>query len=141
MSNEPIEEPWNAPEAIDWLATFDPWLQTLRLIHGTLQLEVREKPQEIRAAASMVVMFCRENLWPRSGTHEEILGLAARQLSTLKQLYENKARQAPKLQSNRQFRNLLKSLDQEIRILESRMSDPKPVMPNEPPCTWGDFWM
>ncbi|MFK7769965.1 MAG: hypothetical protein AB8B55_22345 [Mariniblastus sp.] len=139
--NTQVEKPWDAPAAIDWLATFDPWLQTLRLVHGTLQMEVREKPNEIRAAAAMVILFCRENLWPtRVDNKEEILSLAARQLSTLKQLYEGKARIKPELLSNRQYRDLLRSLDEEIRIIESRMTDPKPVMPNEPPCTWGDFW-
>ena len=141
-SNEKVTAPWDAPEAAEWLSGFDPWKKTIRLIHGSLQLEARTHPQEIRAAAAMVVLFCRENLWPlaENEIHEPIMELAARQLSTIKQLYETKSRLEPSLQSNKNYRNLLRSIDQEIRILEARLSDPKPKMPNEPPCTWGSFW-
>ncbi len=134
--------PWNDKHAMDWLATFEPWLQALRLIHGTLQLETKKYPQEIRAAVAMVVLFCRENLWPTRDENEieKILQLAVRQLSTIKQLYETKARINPDLMSNKNYRNLLVSIDQEVRILEARMSDPKPNLPNEPPITWGKFW-
>ena len=141
-NNLSAKAPWESPDATAWLEGFDPWRQTVRLIHGSLQLEARTHPQEIRAAASMVVLFCRENLWPlnENDIHDPILEMAARQLSTVKQLYETKARLTPELQSNKNYRNLLRSIDQEIRILEARLSDPKPKMPNEPPCTWGEFW-
>lgn len=112
-----------------------------RLIEGTLRLEPKEHAHEVRAAASMVIMFCREGMWPTDdGSFEKVLELAARQLSQVKQLYETKGRIRPQLQSSRSFRQLLKSLDEEIRILEARLTDPKPKMPNVPPCTWGDFW-
>lgn len=134
--------PWDSPEAAAWLGGFEAWRQTIRLIHGSLQLEARTHPQEIRAAAAMVVLFCRENLWPQNENeiHDPILEMAARQLSTVKQLYETKSRLKPELQSNKNYRNLLTSIDQEIRILEARLSNPKPKMPNQPPCTWGQFW-
>jgi len=134
--------PWESEQAATWLNAFQPWQQTLRLIHGTLKLEANKNPQEIRAAAAMVILFCRENLWPTNieDEREKILELAARQLSSIKQLYENKARTDSSLLSNKKFRNLLVSIDQEIRLLEARMSDPKPTMPNQPPCTWGEFW-
>ena len=134
--------PWDDEQARNWLATFEPWLTALRLVQGTLQLETQQHPQEIRAAVSLVVLCCRENLWPTSNETEmaRILELAVRQLSTIKQLYETKARVDPQILTNKNYRNLLVSIDQEIRILESRMSDPKPKMPNEPPITWGKFW-
>ncbi|MFT5300687.1 MAG: 3-methyladenine DNA glycosylase AlkD [Mariniblastus sp.] len=141
MSNQ-LKSPWDNELGAAWLARFAPWQQTLRLIHGTLQLEARKNPQEIRAAASMVIVFCRENLW--SGDDDErdrIVELAARQLTNVKQLYETKARDNPKVMTNPNFKNLLKSIDQEVRILEARLADPKPKMPDEPPCTWGDFWV
>ena len=136
------QAPWDDEQASDWLATFDPWLQSLRLIHGTLQLETKQHPQEIRAAVSMVVLFCRENLWPTRNSEEieKILELAVRQLSMIKQLYETKARMDPQIMKNKNYRNLLTSIDQEARILEARITDPKPNMPNEPPITWGKFW-
>lgn len=137
-----VKAPWNAPTATKWLESFDAWKQMLRLVNGTLRLEVRDHPQEIRAATSMVVLFCRENLWPIQGKEslEPILELAARQLSSLKQLYETKSRTNSDLLSNSKYRDLLSSIDQEIRILEARMTTPKPKMPNKPPVTWGDYW-
>jgi len=142
LQKETTPAPWDSPQAADWLRGFDPWKQTLRLVHGSLQLEARTHPQEIRAATSLVLLFCRENLWPVEEKEllEPILEMAARQLSTIKQLYETKARLNPQLQSNKNYRNLLNSIDQEIRILEARLSDPKPKMPNQAPCTWGNFW-
>ncbi len=142
QDDETTPAPWDAPDAADWLNNFQPWREMLRLVQGTLQLETRSHPQEIRAATSLVLLFCRENLWPLTGDseYEPILETAARQLSHIKQLYETKSRTNPELASNQNYRNLLLSIDQEIRILESRMSDPKPKMPNVPPCTWGNFW-
>jgi hypothetical protein len=137
-----IPAPWDTSQGSDWLASLDPWLQTTRLIHGTLKMDTTDHYHEIRAAASMVIMFCRENLWPikDDSTREEILELASRQLSNIKQLYEYKARSNPKLKTNPSYRSLLTSLDEEIRIIEARMSDDKPMMPGTPPTTWGDFW-
>lgn len=142
QDDESTLAPWDAPEAAAWLNSFQPWREMLRLTQGTLQLETRDHPQEIRAATGLVLLFCRENLWPLMGDadHEPILEMAARQLSNIKQLYETKSRTNPNLLSNQNYRNLLTSIDEEIRILEARMSDLKPKMPNKPPCTWGDFW-
>ena len=143
--NKTLEDlaPWQNENATDFLARFAPWGHAIRLIHGTLQLDARRNPHETRAAAALVIMFCREGLWPVKDNEylESVLELAVRQLSTIKQLYELKARSEPELLNNRQFRKLLTSIDEEIRILEARLSDPKPSMPNEPPCTWGEFWV
>lgn len=140
--NDKQRAPWNDEQAKDWLGRFEPWLQAIRLIHGTLQLETKKHPQEIRAAVALVVLCCRENLWPTRDENEieKILELAVRQLSTIKQLYETKARINPEVINKKNYRDLLISIDQEIRILEARMSDPKPSMPNEPPVSWGKFW-
>jgi len=140
--SDQIPAPWNTPEGTNWVASFDPWLQTIRLIHGTLKLETNDHYHEIRAATAMVIMFCRENLWPikDDSTLDQILELASRQLSNIKQLYEHKARSDAALKTNPSYRNLLTSLDEEIRLIEARMSDDNPMMPNSPPTTWGDFW-
>jgi hypothetical protein len=61
-------------------------------------------------------------------------------LVQIKQLFELNANSKPEMQSNKTYRNLLVSLDEEIRILEARMTNPKPTLPEQPPCTWGDFW-
>ena len=146
MRNQKADEvvaPWETEDGQRWLEELRPWGQAMRLIHGTLQLETKKHPQEIRAAASLVLMFCRENLWPTRDEHhiDRVLELAARQLTSIKQLYENKARSNPEMMTNRNYRTLLVSIDQEVRILEARMSDPKPPMPNEAPASWGDVWV
>jgi len=141
-NSEKIPAPWNGQQGSDWLASFDPWLETLRLVHGTLQLDTASHYHEIRAAAAMVIMFCRENLWPTKddSTIEQVLELASRQLSNIKQLYEYKARTNPALKTNPSFRDLLTSIDEEVRLIEARMSDDAPTMQNTPPKTWGEFW-
>lgn len=139
-----IQAPWDTEQGADWLASFAPWMQTIRLVHGTLKLETADHIHEIRAAASMVVMFCRKNLWPvkeEGDSLDQILELAARQLSNIKQLYEYKSRSRPELKTDRRYRDLLTSLDEEIRLLEARMSDDESTLPNAPPKTWGDFWV
>jgi len=137
-----IPAPWDTPQGRDWLASFDPWSQTVRLIHGTLKLDTTDHYHEIRAATAMVIMFCRENLWPikDDSTRDEVLELASRQLSNIKQLYEYKARSNPELKTNPSYRNLLTSLDEEVRIIEARLSEDNPMMPGTPPVTWGEFW-
>ncbi len=137
------QPPWDNERAAKFLGEFLPYRSMLKSIHGTLRLEAQKHPHEVRAAAALVILLCRENLWPTQlGTEErdQIVHLAARQTARLKQLYEQRAKTKPELQSDPTYRRLLTSLDQEARILESRLSDPKPSMPKEPPCTWGEFW-
>ena len=146
MQNEKpstVSAPWATSDGQRWLEGASPWGHVMRLIHGTLQLETKKHPQEIRAAASMVVMLCRDNLWPSLDENQidRVLDLAARQLTSIKQLYEIKARSNPEMMTNRNYRNLLVSIVQEVRILEARMSDPRPPMPNEAPVSWGDIWV
>ena len=101
--------PWAASDGRRWLEGASPWAHAMRLIHGTLQLETKKHPQEIRAAAAMVVMFCRDGLWPTRDENQidRVLELAARQLTSIKQLYEIKARSNPEMMTNRNYRNLL----------------------------------
>jgi hypothetical protein len=113
------------------------------MIRATLEMDANKNPHEIRAAAALVILLCRENLWPaRDGIEEldRIANLATQQLTKIKQLFEQRCRMEPELLANPAYRSMLDSLDQEIRILESRISDPKPMMPKEPPNSWGDFW-
>ena len=135
--------PWDAENAAKFLASFEPYRNVLRQVEGTLRLDAQKFPHEIRAAAALVIILCRENLWPtKKGIEklDQIVNLAAHQLTRIKQLFEQRGKIKLELLANPMYRNLLSSLDQEIRILEARLSDPKPPMPKEPPCTWGDFW-
>ncbi len=139
-----IIPPWENDVAQEFLASFVPYRNMLKTIERTLNLDPKRHPHEIRAAACMVILLCREKLWPTRGGLEkldEIANLAAARLTRIKQLFEQRGKVNPDLLSDPRFRQLLRSLDQEIRILESRISDPKPQMSEEPPCTWGKFWV
>ena len=118
------------------------------MIEGTLRLEVTQYPHQIRAAATMVILLCRPGLWPTVGTDEEmvldeldrICNLAHRKLSAIRKMFESKSKENPDLLTRPEFRNLLDSILQEQKILESRMSETPTRLPQEPPCSWGSFW-
>lgn len=136
--------PWENAPAQQFLESFIPYRNILLQIEKTLHLDPRTHSHELRAAAAMVILLCRDGLWPAKGgveKRDEIVHLATVKLTRIKQLYEQKSKVNPDLLSDPRYRQLMNSLDHEIRILESRLSDPKPQMPKEPPITWGDFWM
>lgn len=140
--------PWENDLATDWVRNSDSMRQTCRLIEGTLQLEVTQYPHQIRAAAAMVILLCRPGLWATNNTDEELMleeldrvcNLAHRKLSAIRQMFESKSKSNPKLSTRPEIRNLLDSILQEQRILESRMSETPSRLPQEPPCSWGTFW-
>ena len=137
-------EPWMDETALRWLATLDSWPRLVRLVQTTLKQEPRKFPHQIRAAAALLIMIGREGLWPTSSgilSIEDVSGLARRQLAQVKHLFSTQARLDRGLVKDRGFRTLLNSLDEELRILEARASrDDSPALPQEPPCSWGDFW-
>jgi hypothetical protein len=140
---KPTDAPWDTERASRFLADFDAYRKVLHTVEKTLQQDVRQFPHEIRAAAAMVIMLCRKNLWPcREGQEklDRIAHVAARQLTRIKQLFEQRGKIKPEILADPAYRTFLTTLDQEIRILESRMTDPKPQMPTDPPITWGEFW-
>lgn len=137
--------PWNDPAAQAWLNSMDSFKQMTKLVGATLKLEPRKYPHEIRAAVSMIILLCRDGFWPvedEDGSQEmdDILSLARRQLSAVKGLFAAQLKFKPELASDDSFRTLLRSMDQEMRILDSRMSDSAIKKVKEPPATWGDFW-
>ncbi len=138
-----ISAPWETESAKDFLTGFDAYKNVMRTIEKTLQQDAKVYPNEIRAAAAMVIILCRENLWPTKGgveRRDKVVHLAARQLTNIKQLFEQRGKIKPELLTNKNYRKLLTALDEEVRVLEARLSDPKPQMPNETPSTWSDFW-
>jgi len=122
--------------------------QLCRLVEGTLRLDAKQRPHEIRAAACMVIMLGRKNMWATSAIDGEeiadeldrLVALASRSLGAVRQLFEKNFRAKPELANDASYKKFLESLGQEIRILESRMSETPSKLPDEPPCTWGDFW-
>ena len=135
--------PWRNEQAQHWLSSSTSWPKMVRLIQTTLKQEPQKYPHQVRAAAALVVMLCRKNIWPERidlMPMDEVLALARRQLAQVKHHFSVTARIKPELKQNPNFRLLLDSLDQEIRILESRLSEEPINMPNQPPSTWTDFW-
>jgi hypothetical protein len=135
--------PWNDEQAQHWLASLNSWSKMARLIQMTLNQDPAKYPHQIRAAAALVIMFGREHVWPDRADViplDDMIGLARRQLSQVKHQFSIRARINPDLKQNPKFRLLLDSVDQEIKILESRMSEEPMNMPNEPPSTWNNFW-
>lgn len=134
--------PWDDAKSADWLCAFEPWQRMVRQVRQTLEREPRNFPHEIRAAASFVILFCREGTWPNFRDPIDgigILDLARRQLSVVRQMYALEGRNNRDLMANSNYKSLLKSLEEEIRILESRASDEEVIMSNQPPCSWGEF--
>ena len=135
--------PWHDEQAKLWLSYLSSLPNMVRLIQTTLNQDPAKYPHQIRAAAALVIMLAREDIWPdRSDviSLDDVIGLARRQLAQVKHQFSIRARINPKLKQMPKFRLLLDSIDQEIRILESRISEEPMNMPNEPPSTWGDFW-
>ena len=135
--------PWHDEHAQHWLSSFSSWPKMARLIQTTLNQDPRKYPHQIRAAAALIIMLGRENIWPDRidlMPLEDVVGLARRQLAQVKHQFSVKARINPKLKQNPKFRLLLDSIDQELKILESRVSEDPMNMPNEPPSTWTNFW-
>ena len=142
------QTPWSEPDAIRWVSGSESMRQMCRLVEGTLRLEVDSRPHEIRAAASMVIMLARKNLWSTKASRDEevddeldrLIGLASRRMGAVKQIFEKNMKANPQLKNDASYKKFLLSVTQEIRILESRMSETPSKLPEEPPCTWADFW-
>lgn len=137
-------EPWQDEEASRWLANLESWPRMIKLIQTTLKQDPRKYPHQIRAAAATVIMFGKQGLWPeKSGlmSLSDVASLARRQLAQVKHLISVQARIDSDLVKDRAFRSLLNSLDQELRILESRTEQSETLsLPQQPPATWGKFW-
>lgn len=135
--------PWHDEQAQHWLSSLNSWSNMARLIQTTLNQDPAKYPHQIRAAAALVIMFGREYVWPNRVdviSLDDAISLARRQLAQVKHQFSIRARINPELKQNPKLRMLLDSIDQEIRILESRISEEPMNMPNEPPSTWGEFW-
>lgn len=141
-------KPWRDDDAARWIESSDSMRQMCRLIEGTLRLDPGQRPHEIRAAACMVIMLARKKLWVTASREDEdveeelsrLVSLASWRLGAVRQLFEKNMRANPELLDDASYKRFMESMGQEIRILESRMSETTSKLPEEPPCTWGDFW-
>jgi len=140
--------PWSNPSAVKWVSESDAMQRTCNRVEMTLGWDAEKRPHEIRAAACMVILLGRPGLWWTEAMSEErtleeihrIAKLAFDQLKKVKRFLESRSVDRPELGSRPEVRNLLDSIDQELKILESRMSWTPKRLPQEPPCSWGTFW-
>lgn len=91
----------------------------------------------------MVIMMGRKGVWPERidlPSLDDSVAVARRQLAQVKHHFSVSARINPDLKKHPGFRSLLDSIDNELKILESRMSENELNMPDEPPSSWKDFW-
>lgn len=142
MDNQRLA-PWQSESATSWLAANDSWTRLLNLVKKTLENDARRFPHQVRAAAAFVIMFCREGFWPaKDAAHarDEIVGLAKRQLSIVRQSYAFAGRTKPELLANPEFKAILRSLDEEMRMLDARLAEEPLSMPDAPPPSWGKFF-
>jgi hypothetical protein len=134
--------PWMNEQATRWLATSEQWLRLLSMVKRTLENDAQRFPHQIRAASAVVIMLCREGYWPArfdQRERDEIVALAKRQLTVVRQAYAFEARSRPELLANPDYKAILQGLDDELRLLDARMADEPANLPDRPPSCWGKF--
>jgi hypothetical protein len=133
--------PWEDELASELLSSSIPWKAFIRMIRRTLELDPRDYPHQIRCAAGLMILLCRRGLWRQNDQErDELIATARRQLSNIKQLYSSEARLRPEIANSTAFRSLLKTLDEEMRVLDARLSDTPLNIPNHEPQGWGPFF-
>lgn len=130
-------------QATRWLTASEHWSRLLSMVKRTLENDAQRFPHQIRAASSFVIMLCREGYWPsRQGQRErdEIVALAKRQLTVVRQAYAFEARSRPELLANPDYKAILQGLDDELRLLDARLADEPVNLPDRAPACWGKFF-
>lgn len=135
--------PWNDASASEWLGKQEAWQRLLKYICATLESDPRKYPNQIRAAAAMVILLGREGIWSiASGQRERehLVALAKRQLAQIKQMYSIESRGNSTLSGDPAYKKFMQTLDEEMRLLEARMNGEEINLADAPPSSWGDFW-
>lgn len=135
--------PWNQPDAATWLSGNEALRRFVRLIRKTLDNDPRQFPLQMRAAAAMVILLCRRGLWPASGGQpelDEVVGQARRNLALIRQLYSVESKRREDVGGHESLNHLLRAIEDEMRILDARLSEKPLNIPDSPPETWGKIW-
>ncbi len=138
-SKDSDEAPWHVPEVKNWLADFHPWHNYAHHIKQMLERKYQQFPFEIRAAAGLTIILARKGLWPTDDL-EDVIYLASTKLTHIRNKIFSKSAKNKELLSDDRFRILIKSMDEENKILSSRMSRVRSDAPEKMPCTWEGFW-
>jgi len=122
-------EPWDNDRAADWFGDTFERLKIAEHVAATLQLDPVDNHEEIRAAASLLVMLGRAYVWPVERLDQD-LSLAARKLEQLLAV--------PELNESEE---IIAAIRQEIQELRSRIKDSTV----QPPAAstgrkWWQFW-
>lgn len=139
-SGDSTSAPWYLPAVNQWLSNFQPWLNYTHQISLLLRRKPQQFPNEIRAAAALVIILGRDKLWPTADL-EEVIYLASTKLNHVRNMTFSLSKKRPDLLNDKRFKALVSSIDQECKILNSRMSRVHIEVPEEPPATWHGFWI
>ena len=122
--------PWDNDSGADWFGDMFDNTKLADYVRRTLKdRDPQNDYDEIRAAASMVVMLGRVYVWPIDELHKD-LSLAAEKLEVLLKV--------PELNESA---DIIASIQEEIQELRSRMKDSKsqPTQANTD-RKWWQFW-
>jgi hypothetical protein len=120
--------PWDNDGAADWFSKLFEKTKLAKHVEDTLNLQVEDSHEEIRAAASVVLFLGRDYIWPVHDLDRH-LTLAADRLEALSQL--DAIKESPEL---------VEEIRVEVQELRSRI---KTVGNSQPPPRlrrWWQFW-
>ena len=138
-SGDSTGAPWHLPMVNEWLSSFRPWQNYTHHIRQVLEKKPQQFAHEIRGAAALVIMLGREKLWPTNDL-DDVVYLASAKLGTVRNVIFSMSNKNKDLLNDERFRLLVRSIDEELRILATRRSRVKQAAPEEAPVSWAGFW-
>jgi len=121
--------PWDNDGAADWFGDLFDKTNLAKHVEETLKLDVADFHEEVRAAASVVLLLGRVYTWPVSDLNRH-LSLAADKLEEISRLDEIT-----------ESEELLNEIRGEILELRSRIKTPgASAQPQTPPKKWWQLW-
>ncbi|WP_206026375.1 hypothetical protein [Roseimicrobium sp. ORNL1] len=123
--------PWDNDSAADWFGDLFDETKLANRVEATLKLDAKDSPEEVRAAAAMVLLLGHTYVWPIDKLDEH-LTLAADRLEEILKLgiYS----EAPDLEETMRL---------EIQELRGRIKDPASAAQEHPKSAerkWWKFW-
>ena len=120
--------PWENDGAADWFATLFDKTRLARQVEETLQLDVEDSCEEVRAAASILIFLGHNYIWPVHDLDRH-LALAADKLEKISSL--------DVIADSPEF---VEEIQGEVRELRSRIKGQNLTQPPQtPPKKWWQF--
>ncbi|MEQ8460629.1 MAG: DUF4259 domain-containing protein [Sandaracinaceae bacterium] len=118
--------PWDNDSAADWFGDLFEAAPLAQFVEETLRRDARASPDQVRAAAALLVMLGRTYVWPRKAL-EGHLSLAIAQMKIVREAHQGD----PEWEA---------AVDSELAVLEARLAN-DPSAPSPPrPSGWERFW-